>query len=94
MRPGGDAFTPYALLVIASVLFSVARDLLTSGVGTGVPTLVIASASASIVTLSSLGFSGREAADAVDVVAADMNDGPPDVPAMLRRSIQLLGRTR
>jgi drug/metabolite transporter (DMT)-like permease len=38
------------------VLFSVARDLLTRGVGTGVPTLVIAGASASIVTLSSLGF--------------------------------------
>jgi drug/metabolite transporter (DMT)-like permease len=43
-------------LVIISVLFSVARDLLTRGVGTGVPTLVIAGASASIVTLSSLGF--------------------------------------
>ncbi len=56
VRPGGDAFTPYALLVMASVAFSVARDLLTRGVGTGVPTLVIAGASASIVTLSSLGF--------------------------------------
>ena len=56
VRPGGDAFTPYAVLVIISVLFSVARDLLTRGVGTGVPTLVIAGASASIVTLSSLGF--------------------------------------
>jgi drug/metabolite transporter (DMT)-like permease len=56
VRPGGDAFTPYAVLVIVSVLFSVARDLLTRGVGTGVPTLVIAGASASIVTLSSLGF--------------------------------------
>jgi len=44
--------------------------------------------------LGSLGFSGKEAADAVDVVAADMDDGPPDVPALLRRSIQLLGRTR
>ena len=56
VRPGGDAFTPYAVLVIISVLFSVARDLLTRGVRTGVPTLVIAGASASIVTLSSLGF--------------------------------------
>jgi drug/metabolite transporter (DMT)-like permease len=56
VRPGGDAFTPYAVLVIISVLFSVARDLLTRGVGTAVPTLVIAGASASIVTLSSLGF--------------------------------------
>jgi drug/metabolite transporter (DMT)-like permease len=56
VRPGGDAFTPYALLAIVSVLFSVARDLLTRGVRTGVPSLVIAGASASIVTLSSLGF--------------------------------------
>jgi drug/metabolite transporter (DMT)-like permease len=56
VRPGGEAFTPYALLVLASVLFSVARDLLTRGVATGVPTLVIAGASATIVTLASLGF--------------------------------------
>jgi drug/metabolite transporter (DMT)-like permease len=56
VRPGGEAFTPYALLVIASVLFSVARDILTRGVATGVPTLVIAGASATIVTLASLGF--------------------------------------
>ena len=42
VRPGGEAFTPYALLAVVSVLFSVARDLLTRGVGTGVPTLVIA----------------------------------------------------
>jgi drug/metabolite transporter (DMT)-like permease len=56
VRPGGDAFTPYALLAIVSVLFSVARDLLTRGVRSGVPSLVIAGASASIVTLSSLGF--------------------------------------
>jgi holliday junction DNA helicase RuvA len=45
--------------------------------------------------LAGLGFSGKEAADAVDVVAADVADGAsPDVPALLRRSIQLLGRTR
>jgi holliday junction DNA helicase RuvA len=45
--------------------------------------------------LAGLGFSGKEAIDAVDVVAADQPEGePPDVPAMLRRSIQLLGRTR
>jgi drug/metabolite transporter (DMT)-like permease len=56
IRPGGDAFTPYAFLVMLSVLFSVARDLLTRGVGTGVPTLVIAGTSSCIVTLSSLGF--------------------------------------
>jgi drug/metabolite transporter (DMT)-like permease len=60
VRPGGAAFTPFALLVVASVLFSVARDLLTRGVRSGVPTLVIAGASASIVTLSSLGFTAFE----------------------------------
>jgi holliday junction DNA helicase RuvA len=51
--------------------------------------------------LAGLGFSGREAADAIDVVAADTEAGaapdtepgaPPDVSAMLRRAIQLLGR--
>jgi Holliday junction DNA helicase RuvA len=43
--------------------------------------------------LAGLGFSGKEAADAIDVVAADASaDAAPDVPALLRRSIQLLGR--
>jgi Holliday junction DNA helicase RuvA len=52
--------------------------------------------------LASLGFSGKEAADAVDVVATeaaesapdDIGAVQPDVPALLRRSIQLLGRAR
>jgi Holliday junction DNA helicase RuvA len=45
--------------------------------------------------LAGLGFSGKEAADAIEVVAADVDpDGTPDVSALLRRSIQLLGRTR
>ncbi|MGI8678684.1 MAG: Holliday junction branch migration protein RuvA [Jatrophihabitans sp.] len=45
--------------------------------------------------LAGLGFTGREAGDAIEVVAADVADGTaPDVPALLRRSIQLLGRTR
>jgi drug/metabolite transporter (DMT)-like permease len=56
VRPGGSAFTPYALLVCASVLFSVARDLLTRSVDASVPSLVIVAASAAIVTLSSLFF--------------------------------------
>jgi Holliday junction DNA helicase RuvA len=43
--------------------------------------------------LAGLGFSGKEAADAIEVVAADAGDAP-DVAALLRRSIQLLGRTR
>lgn len=45
--------------------------------------------------LAGLGFTGREAGDAIEVVAADIADNTaPDVPALLRRSIQLLGRTR
>jgi holliday junction DNA helicase RuvA len=44
--------------------------------------------------LAGLGFSGKEASDAIDVVAAEQAAGAaPDVSAMLRRSIQLLGRT-
>jgi Holliday junction DNA helicase RuvA len=43
--------------------------------------------------LASLGFSGKEAAEAIDAVAADSSDNP-EVPVILRRAIQLLGRTR
>lgn len=43
--------------------------------------------------LAGLGFSGKEAADAIDVVAADAGD-TPDISSMLRKSIQLLGRAR
>jgi Holliday junction DNA helicase RuvA len=43
--------------------------------------------------LAGLGFSGKEAGDAVDALAADAGE-TPDVPALLRKSIQLLGRTR
>ena len=44
--------------------------------------------------LAGLGFSGKEAADAIDAVAPDASDGAAaDVPALLRKSIQLLGRT-
>jgi Holliday junction DNA helicase RuvA len=45
--------------------------------------------------LAGLGFSGKEAADALDVVGSDIpGEDPPDVSALLRKSIQLLGRTR
>jgi Holliday junction DNA helicase RuvA len=45
--------------------------------------------------LAGLGFSGKEAGDAIDVVATDVDpDAAPDVSALLRRSIQLLGRSR
>jgi Holliday junction DNA helicase RuvA len=42
--------------------------------------------------LAGLGFTGKEAADAIDIVAADAGD-IPDVSVLLRRSIQLLGRS-
>ena len=43
--------------------------------------------------LAGLGFTGKEAAAALDTVAADLpGSGPPDVATVLRRSIQLLGR--
>jgi holliday junction DNA helicase RuvA len=42
--------------------------------------------------LAGLGFSGKEAAEAIDAVGADAGD-TPDVSALLRRSIQLLGRS-
>jgi Holliday junction DNA helicase RuvA len=43
--------------------------------------------------LAGLGFTGREAAEAIDTVAADSPDNP-EVAVILRRTIQLLGRTR
>ena len=42
--------------------------------------------------LAGLGFTGKEAFDAIDIVGADAGD-TPDVPQLLRRSIQLLGRS-
>src|SRR3954453_9893606 len=45
--------------------------------------------------LAGLGFSGKEAAEALEVVAAELGDEPaPDVSVLLRKSIQLLGRAR
>ncbi|HEX8094681.1 Holliday junction branch migration protein RuvA [Jatrophihabitans sp.] len=43
--------------------------------------------------LAGLGFTGKEAAEAIDVVAADSEDNP-EVAVILRRAIQLLGRAR
>ena len=46
--------------------------------------------------LAGLGFTGKEATDAIDVVAGELAESgaAPDLSALLRRSIQLLGRTR
>ncbi|HEV2887960.1 MAG TPA: Holliday junction branch migration protein RuvA [Jatrophihabitans sp.] len=43
--------------------------------------------------LAGLGFTGKEAAEAIDLVAAESEDNP-EVAVILRRAIQLLGRTR
>ena len=43
--------------------------------------------------LAGLGFTGKEAAEAIDVVAAESTDNP-EVAVILRRAIQLLGRAR
>lgn len=43
--------------------------------------------------LAGLGFSGKEAAEAIDAVAAESDDNP-EVPVILRRAIQRLGRAR
>jgi Holliday junction DNA helicase RuvA len=42
--------------------------------------------------LAGLGFTGKEVADAIDVVAQEADVAHPDLPSALRRSIQLLGR--
>ncbi|HST48154.1 Holliday junction branch migration protein RuvA [Jatrophihabitans sp.] len=43
--------------------------------------------------LAGLGFTGKEAAEAIETVAADSPDNP-EVAVILRRAIQLLGRAR
>jgi Holliday junction DNA helicase RuvA len=44
--------------------------------------------------LAGLGFTGKEATDAIETVAGDVDPGvTPDLSGLLRRSIQLLGRT-
>ncbi|MGI8880980.1 MAG: Holliday junction branch migration protein RuvA [Jatrophihabitans sp.] len=43
--------------------------------------------------LAGLGFTGKEATDAIDALNAEAGE-TPDVSVLLRRAIQLLGRTR
>ncbi len=43
--------------------------------------------------LAGLGFTGKEAGDAIEVIATDAGDNP-EVAILLRRAIQLLGRSR
>src|SRR5437868_5160809 len=41
VRPGGTGFNPYSVLALLSILFGVARDLLTRGMASSVPSLLI-----------------------------------------------------
>lgn len=56
IRPGANAFNPYAALALASVAFIAARDLITRTLGAEVPTLVIAFTSTAAVAASSIGL--------------------------------------
>jgi drug/metabolite transporter (DMT)-like permease len=56
VRPGGAAFNPYSVLALLSILFGVARDLLTRAMDASLPSLLIAGTSSAAVTLASLGF--------------------------------------
>ena len=64
VRPGGAAFNPFSVLALVSILFGVARDLLTRGMDQSVPSLLIAGTSSAAVTLASLGFIAFEDLDA------------------------------
>lgn len=44
--------------------------------------------------LAGLGFTGKEADEAIDVAAGESSEEVPDLSALLRRTIQLLGRAR
>ena len=61
VRPGGATFNPYSVLVIASILFGAARDLVTRGMASSLPSFLIAGPSAAAVTFSSLTFAAFEA---------------------------------
>lgn len=56
VRPGANAFNPYAALALLSVAFIAARDLITRTLGAEVPTLVIAFMATAAVALSSIGL--------------------------------------
>ncbi len=56
IRPGANAFNPYAALALLSVVFIAARDLITRRLGKDVPTIVIAFTSTAAVAVSSLGL--------------------------------------
>lgn len=56
IRPGTAGFSIWSLLAVASVFFSVLRDLATRRITTAVPTMLLVVVSAAVVTLSALAF--------------------------------------
>ncbi len=57
VRPGGGAFNASSLLALVSILFSVARDLITRGIALNVPSMAIAFTSPVLLTVTTLFFS-------------------------------------
>ncbi len=51
IRPGTSGFEPTALLVVVSVLFAAARDLATRALPTSIPSLIVTTATAVLVTV-------------------------------------------
>jgi len=54
IRPGLDSFEPLSLLVLLSVLFAAARDLITRGVPARIPSLMISGVSAVVICIGGL----------------------------------------
>ncbi len=56
IRPGGDAFNVWSLLAVASVAFTVLRDLSTRRIGRHVPAMLLVMISAGTVAVAASGF--------------------------------------
>lgn len=57
IKPGAGAFNASSILALVSILFSVARDLITRGIAANVPAMAIALTSPVLLTLTTLFFS-------------------------------------
>lgn len=60
IKPGGGAFNASSILALVSILFSVARDLITRGIALNVPAMAIAFTSPVLLTFTTLLFSAVE----------------------------------
>lgn len=56
VRPGGAAFNASSLLALSSITFSVARDLVTRGIGHDIPSMAIAFVSPLLISFTTLFF--------------------------------------